>query len=265
MVAPKVSNDAREFPLNVKAFGEMSDRHVRSRRAASEATKLAEQLSAGCSEAAPPDELVLFRALQTCVYRATRRVRGRRAGRERATWRKRWKLIRDAIVEQNLGLVWCMISQFGSSSLDRGEQASAAMMALLKAVDGFNPWLGFRFSTYACNAIRRSLILLTRSRSRDRLRFAVEHNDLFERSASVDTGLELYVDRISRALTRNAGELSDREARVVAWRFPMDGSQGLTLGEIGDAMGLSKERVRQIQKKALGKLRQVLEADPILQ
>jgi DNA-directed RNA polymerase sigma subunit (sigma70/sigma32) len=45
----------------------------------------------------------------------------------------------------------------------------------------------------------------------------------------------------------------------------MDGRLGMTLGEVGDAMGLSKERVRQIQKSALGKLREVLAADPSLQ
>jgi DNA-directed RNA polymerase sigma subunit (sigma70/sigma32) len=39
----------------------------------------------------------------------------------------------------------------------------------------------------------------------------------------------------------------------------------LTLGEIGAAIGLSKERARQIQEQALSKLREVLEADPALQ
>ena len=253
-----------ELELNDKTFRFVSDARVQSRKMSREAEHLSDQLLAG-DVAEPPGELALFRALQTCAYRSTRRPRGREASLKREQWRRRWKLVRDTIVEQNIGLVWCMISQFGSSTLDREEQSSATMMALLKAVDGFNPWLGFRFSTYACNAIRRSLILLARSKSRDRLRFPVEHGDLFERPTTADTGLELYVDRVGRVLSQNLGELNDRESKVVAWRFPMDGSPSRTLGEIGSAMGLSKERVRQIQKKALTKLRDVLDADPALQ
>jgi len=259
-------SDRLEYKLKINAetLRFVADPRVESSRMAREAEHSADQVLAG-DVAESPDELALFRALQASAYRSTRKPRTREGGLRREQWRRRWKLVRDMIVEQNMGLVWCMISQFGSSTLDREEQSSAAMMALLKAVDGFNPWLGFRFSTYACNAIRRSLILLARSRSRDRLRFPVDQGDLFERSETADTGLELYVDRISRVMSENLGELNDREAKVVAWRFPMDGSPSRTLGEIGSAMGLSKERVRQIQKRALTKLRDVLDADPALQ
>ncbi len=266
MHVSKAKTERMHSPLNLPArFA--SDRRVKTRKAANEALRVARSVaSAGGLEAAP-DEAAMFRALHTCAYHATRRLRFKRAAAaERSKWTRRWKRIRDAIVEGNLGLVWCMVTQFGSPAVDRDELGSAAMMALVRAVDGFNPWLGFRFSTYACNAIRRSLLLCARTQVRDRMRFPLEQGPWLDTPSLVgDTRLDLCIDRLSQALESNLGELTECEAMILGGRFPMDGSPGLTLGEIGNAIGLSKERVRQIQKKALSKLRQVLEADPLLQ
>lgn len=213
-----------------------------------------------------PDEPALFRALQTCAYRAGRRARSRPAvPAERMEWLRRWERLREYLVERNLGLVYSAIKRFGFMGADRGEQRSVEMLALLRAVDRFDPWRGFRFSTYATHAIRRALIHLARTGSRHRAGFPLEPDAPSDARERVDTWLEWYGDGLRRALEDNQGELSDRESMIIARRFPMDGSAGSTLGQIGGWIGLSKERVRQIQKKALGKLRQVLETDPLLQ
>jgi RNA polymerase primary sigma factor len=45
------------------------------------------------------------------------------------------------------------------------------------------------------------------------------------------------------------------EARIVRWRFGLDNEDELTLKEIGDKYNLSRERIRQLQEQALGKMR----------
>jgi RNA polymerase sigma factor (sigma-70 family) len=50
--------------------------------------------------------------------------------------------------------------------------------------------------------------------------------------------------------------LSDRDRCIVQMRFGLDGGGGHTLAEVGAAVGLTRERVRQIEKEALAKLRQ---------
>jgi len=50
-------------------------------------------------------------------------------------------------------------------------------------------------------------------------------------------------------------ELDDREKTIVNLRFGLDGSEGRTLQEIGEVLGLSRERVRQIESRALTKMR----------
>jgi RNA polymerase primary sigma factor len=49
-------------------------------------------------------------------------------------------------------------------------------------------------------------------------------------------------------------EMDEREAKVLTMRFGLDGSEPLTLKQIGKQLGLTRERIRQIQRSALEKL-----------
>jgi RNA polymerase sigma factor (sigma-70 family) len=126
--------------------------------------------------------------------------------------------------------------------------------------------MGFRFSTYACNAIARSLLRIRKQASRHHERFPVQHDVSLEQpDEPEDQHTELAVERLNRVLRRNLGELTELESQVIAQRFPPGPEPRLTYREIGEAVGLSKERVRQIQNVALDKLREVLSQDPMLQ
>ncbi len=230
------------------------------------AAATARWLSDGRPKDQRPDEHTLFSAMHACAYRAVRTSKGRSTPRsQRAKWLCRWKLIRDGIIDLNLGLVYSVMDRFGRRDVDWEDQRSEALLALMRAVDGFDPWRGVRFSTYAWHSILRSLIQLERQTKKYRLLFPIQHEVSFERSDGIEVRSDVDPDRVVRALRDNLGELTDRESIILDWRFPMDGSPGMTLGEVGAVIGLSKERVRQIQNSALTKLRRVLEADPALQ
>jgi RNA polymerase sigma factor (sigma-70 family) len=216
---------------------------------------------------APPEEEDLFVALHTCAYRAARQARRTVIpAAERSKWAKRWQVVREHIVEKNLGLVYSMISRFGSRKVDEDDLLSDAMYALTRAVDRFNPWRGYRFSTYACNVIARALMRRGKRESNYRRLFPVQHDITMEQPEGMpDTQTELYVERLNRILDENLGELTDLESHILSQRFPPARESRLTFQEIGQGVGLSKERVRQIQNIALDKLRDVLNLDPVLQ
>ncbi|HSW46768.1 MAG TPA: sigma-70 family RNA polymerase sigma factor [Phycisphaerae bacterium] len=240
-------------------------RRIQTATAAREAIEVAERITGYGMNDTPYDEQVLFVAMHTCAFRASRPVRGGGV-RVRRAWLARWEAARSYIVEQNLGLVYSMIGRFGSRQLDEDDLLSEAMYALTRAVDRFNPWRGYKFSTYACNVIARALMRRGKHEGNHRRLFPVQHDILFERASNPDDGDgELYVERLRNVLGRNQGELTELETTILSHRFPSEHASRLTFQEIGDTIGLSKERVRQIQNVALTKLRQVLDADPALQ
>jgi len=53
-------------------------------------------------------------------------------------------------------------------------------------------------------------------------------------------------------------KLDDRERKIINARFGLDGSDPITLEEVGDKFGVTRERIRQLQNIALGKMRRSL-------
>ena len=66
---------------------------------------------------------------------------------------------------------------------------------------------------------------------------------------------ELDHSRLEMASDDSIGELCERERNILRWRFGLKGEREHTLEEIGGKLGLSRERVRQLEARALSKLR----------
>jgi RNA polymerase sigma factor (sigma-70 family) len=243
------------------------DRRIRTQAAAGRAAEIAQWATNGRGLDAELNEHSLFVALHTCAFRAARCARGKCiAAGEREDWPGLWRDIRECIIKRNLGLVYTMLRRIHSYVPDEDDRASEAMYGLARAVERFNPWKGFRFSTYACNVIARALMRRANHEGRYRGMFPVQHDVFLEPpSQTHDFRDGLWAERLNRALDGNRAELTDLEVRVIAHRFPRRDGRLVTLRQTGYAVGLSKERVRQIQNVALKKLRMILEVDPILQ
>ncbi len=250
--------------LSTEPLWYVPDPRLRSKAAARDAVRLAELARTGLGLDEKPDDQAIFAAMHTCAYLANKAVK--EGDKDHEIWAERWTAIREHIVQQNLGLAYSMMSRFNTRLVDEDDLLSDAMLGLTRAVDRFNPWKGYRFSTYACNVIVRALMRRgKRERNRRRL-FPVQFDASFERPAIMpDAEHELFVERLSQVLQSNVGHLTDLETRVLSQRFTSTRQERLTFQEIGDAVGLSKERVRQIQNIAIRKLREALAADPVLQ
>ncbi|HEY2409385.1 MAG TPA: sigma-70 family RNA polymerase sigma factor [Polyangiaceae bacterium] len=78
--------------------------------------------------------------------------------------------------------------------------------------------------------------------------FLVEENSLSPYDSLAN---QKWADEVKRLL----GTLSQIEAKIIRWRFGLDNEDELTLKEIGDKYNLSRERIRQLQEQAIGKIR----------
>ena len=77
---------------------------------------------------------------------------------------------------------------------------------------------------------------------------------------AVSPDVKLYRKEINTILTGAMIGLTDRERTILVDRFGLTGNEEMTLEEIGRKMGLSRERVRQLEREAKGKLRDVLQS-----
>lgn len=80
--------------------------------------------------------------------------------------------------------------------------------------------------------------------------------DVLENSTSPDTDSHLeYTESLSVELERSLSTLTDRQADVIKLFFGINCNHPMSLEDIGDKFGLTRERVRQIKDKAINKLR----------
>jgi len=222
-------------------------------------------------------------------------------------------LARDRMVRANLRLVVNIARGYTGKGLGLQDLIEEGNLGLLRAVEGFDPAVGTRFSTYASywikQSIKRALInsaktiripaymveLLSKwRRATARLneelgrtptneevarvlglpkkklpiiRKAIRISNSTPQSDQTDSGWslgEMVMDERLKApdeemldhdVLRHAmellGDLEDREATVLRLRFGLGGDEPKTLKEIGAELGLTRERVRQIETEAL--------------
>jgi RNA polymerase primary sigma factor len=180
-------------------------------------------------------------------------------------WHRRFEHFREYLVRTNLALVLAMAKRTRLGDVDFAEVVSEGNMALIRAVDKFNVDRGFKFSTYACRAILKAFSRTALKSSRHKSRFPVEFEPDMEKSDWQDRRRDQVeedcIDELKAIVDRNLADLSNVEETVIRRRFNWQQQEEhpLTLEEVGQIIGVTKERVRQIQNKALAKIRNVME------
>lgn len=182
-------------------------------------------------------------------------------------WYRKSREMRDRIAQYNLALVLAMAKRVRGNDLDFGDLISEGNMALLRAIDKFDLSKGFKFSTYACRAILKAFSRSGMKHTRYKQMFPTDFDPALERSDyNITKNLDHEGDcatQVRHLVENNKADLSDVEQAVIEHRFALKRQQEtgrpLTLEQVGKLVGLTKERVRQIQNKALEKLRITLE------
>jgi RNA polymerase primary sigma factor len=161
------------------------------------------------------------------------------------------------IVSANLRLVVAIAKQHLGPRDDLFERVSDGNYALLRAIEVFDYSRGNKFSTYATRAIHNQFTRAFRGKNHRQPQSLLGHDEDFMSAADPRTDdLEQsdFQDR-QEAIGRLLAGLDDRERRILVGRYGIGGACEQTLKQIGKELGISKERVRQIELRAADKLR----------
>lgn len=166
---------------------------------------------------------------------------------------------RDRLVEANLRLVFSIVKKFVNPNNSFDDLLSDGIVALMRGVEKFDFDRGFRFSTYATQVVRRNSYrtVVTKQQERQKVLGGLQDMDIDfseeERGSAIS---EKRWHELRSRLSVMLGDLDRREKFIIRARFSLGSHRKVhTLQALADRLGVSKERVRQLERRAMDKLR----------
>ncbi len=218
----------------------------------------------------PKGEQALFKRLRFITTRSKAiqsTLNTKRPSKKSVAEIARLKVDREATIEEittaNLRLVASIARKLSRSEQDFEEFFSEGTSILLYAIEKFDYARGFRFSTYATHSIQRHLYRVIERRQKRSQRELGGNQEMLANETQPDD-IEDISPAASMAITEEALRqvnelLDDREKTIVLGRFGLDGSDKTqSFQALGEQLGLSKERTRQIYNKGIEKLGKVM-------
>jgi RNA polymerase primary sigma factor/RNA polymerase sigma factor len=173
---------------------------------------------------------------------------------------------KNQIIRANLRLVVSIAKRHVGPSQNFFELVSDGNMSLMRAVEKFDYARGNKFSTYASWAVMKNFARTIPDEHRLHDHFRTSHAEMFAATEDQRTDqveLEVAQNQREAKVAKMLDCLDEREQKIIVRRFGLRHGEELTLKQVGAELGVTKERIRQIEARALSKLRKAAEEEKV--
>jgi RNA polymerase sigma factor (sigma-70 family) len=171
--------------------------------------------------------------------------------------------VKEQLINCNMRLVVSIAKRHAAQSDNFFELLSDGNVSLIRAVEKFDYARGNKFSTYASWAIMKNFARSIPDEKHRRERFVTGNEEVFDAAEDKRTDEQECLAAAEQAtvkVNRLLESLEPREREIIRMRAGLDqGADGMTLEKIGEKLGITKERVRQLNVRAMKKLRSLVE------
>jgi RNA polymerase sigma factor (sigma-70 family) len=173
--------------------------------------------------------------------------------------------VKNFLIRSNLRLVVSIAKRHIRPSSNFFEMVSDGNMSLIRAIEKFDYSRGNKFSTYATWAIMKNFARSIPAEHTMLDRFRTGKEEIFQHSTET-RGNEFHEELINQKqhqlIMGILDQLDEREKDIIMFRFGLSqGTEPQTLEQVGNRFGVTKERIRQLEARALRKLRHIAHTD----
>ncbi len=172
---------------------------------------------------------------------------------------------KNFLIRSNLRLVVSIAKRHIKPTSNFFEMVSDGNMSLIRAIEKFDYTKGNKFSTYATWAIMKNFARSIPAEHTLLDRFRTGKDEVFQ--ASTDRRANHFEQEWNnrqqhQVIMRILEQLDDREKDIIISRYGLDEhTEPLTLEQVGQQFGVTKERIRQLEARALRKLRKIAQEE----
>jgi RNA polymerase primary sigma factor len=169
------------------------------------------------------------------------------------------KQCRDMLIECNQRLVHSLATKHMRPGQNLDELKSDANLSVMRAVEKFDYSRGNKFSTYATWAVMKNFARSIPDENTRRSRYMTGTDELFDGRADLRTDEQEVLataDAARSRVNRLLSGLDERTRDIIKMRTGLSGGEEMTLEQIGQHFGITKERVRQINVRGMKQLRE---------
>lgn len=185
------------------------------------------------------------------------------------------KSARNRLIEHNLRLVAHIVKKYSQSSAEQDELISIGTIGLIKAVSTFDYQKGAKFATYASRCIENEILMnfraLKKSAGDIYINEPVETDkdgntmtliDMIDDGVDIHEQVELNI-RSKQLYSFLEKCLEPRELEIIVYRYGLYSGLPHTQSETAKKLNISRSYVSRIEKKAIGKLKDMYDSDSI--